>query len=165
MDRLYAPWRREYHTKKQSGCVFCNIANSKEFDEENHVFYRDDICFFVMNRYPYNPGHFMIIPIKHIKNYEDLEEKEVSHIAKMAQIGCKILKDFGANGINMGWNLGFDAGAGIPDHIHMHLIPRFKRDTNFITTITNTRVYSADFDKILEEIKKISNKYLNKIGH
>lgn len=165
MDRLYAPWRREYHTKKQTGCVFCNIANSKEFDEENHVFYRDDICFFVMNRYPYNPGHFMIIPIKHIKNYEDLEEKEVSHIAKMAQIGCKILKDFGANGINMGWNLGFDAGAGIPDHIHMHLIPRFKRDTNFITTITNTRVYSADFDKIFEEIKKISNKYLNKIGH
>jgi len=165
MNRLYAPWRREYHTKKQNGCVFCNIANSKEFDEENHVFYRDDICFFVMNRYPYNPGHFMIIPIKHIKNYEDLEEKEVSHIAKMAQIGCKILKDFGANGINMGWNLGFDAGAGIPDHIHMHLIPRFKRDTNFITTITNTRVYSADFDKIFEEIKKISNKYLNKIGH
>ena len=160
MDRLYAPWRREYHTKKQDGCVFCNIANSKEFDEKNHVFYRDDICFFVMNRYPYNPGHFMIVPIRHIKNYEDLEEIEVSHIAKMAQIGCKILKDFGADGINMGWNLGFDGGAGIPDHIHMHLIPRFKRDTNFITTIANTRVYSANFDKVFEEIKKISKKYL-----
>ena len=160
MDRLYAPWRREYHTKKQIGCVFCNIANSKEFDEENHIFYRDDICFFVMNRYPYNPGHFMIVPIRHIKNYEDLEEIEVSHIAKMAQIGCKILKDFGADGINIGWNLGFDAGAGIPDHIHMHLIPRFKRDTNFITTVANTRVYSANFDKVFEEIKKISKKYL-----
>ena len=160
MDRLYAPWRREYHTKKQDGCVFCNIANSKEFDEKNHVFYRDDICFFVMNRYPYNPGHFMIVPIRHIKNYEDLEEIEVSHIAKMAQIGCKILKDFGADGINMGWNLGFDGGAGIPDHIHMHLIPRFKRDTNFITTISNTRVYSANFDEVFEEIKNISKKYL-----
>ena len=156
MDRLYAPWRREYHTQKQNGCVFCNIAKSKEFDEKNHIFYRDDICFFVMNRYPYNPGHFMIIPIRHIKNYEDLEEIEVSHIAKMAQIGCKILKDFGASGINMGWNLGFDGGAGILDHIHMHLIPRFKRDTNFITTIANTRVYSANFDKIFKEIKKIS---------
>jgi len=160
MDRLYAPWRREYHTKKQTGCIFCNIANSKEFDEENHIFYRDNICFFVMNKYPYNPGHFMIVPIKHIKNYEDLEEIEVSHIAKMAQMGCKILKDFGADGINMGWNLGFDGGAGIPDHIHMHLVPRFKKDTNFITTIANTRVYSANFDKVFEEIKKISKKYL-----
>jgi len=162
MDRLYAPWRREYHTKKQNGCIFCNMANSKEFDEENHIFYRDDICFFVMNRYPYNPGHFMIIPIKHTKNYEDLEEIEVSHIAKMAQTGCKILKDFGANGINMGWNLGFDGGAGIPNHIHMHLVPRFKRDTNFITTIASTRVYSANFNKIFEEIKKLSKKYLNR---
>ena len=162
MDRLYAPWRREYHTKKHSRCVFCNIANSKEFDEKNHIFYRDNICFFVMNKYPYNPGHFMIVPTKHIKNYEDLDEIEVSHIAKMAQIGCKILKDFGADGINMGWNLGFDAGAGIPDHIHMHLIPRFKRDTNFITTIANTRVYSADFDEIFKEIKKMSKKYLKK---
>ena len=160
MDRFYAPWRREYHTKKQTGCVFCNIANSKEFDEENHIFYRDDICFFVMNKYPYNPGHFMIVPIKHIKNYEDLEEIEVSHIAKMAQMGCKILKDFGADGINMGWNLGFDGGAGIPDHIHMHLVPRFKKDTNFITTIANTRVYSANFDKIFKEVKNISKKYL-----
>jgi len=160
MDRLYAPWRREYHVKKPEGCVFCNIANSKEFDNENHVFYRDEICYMVMNRFPYNPGHFMIIPNRHVKNYEDLSEKEASHIAILAQKGCKILKDFGADGINMGWNLGFDAGAGIPDHIHMHLVPRFKRDTNMMSTIFNTRVYSADFDKIYEEIKKISKKYL-----
>ena len=78
----------------------------------------------------------------------------------MAQIGCKILKYFGAHGINMGWNLGFDAGAGIPEHIHMHLVPRFKRDTNLMTTIAETRVYSADFDKVFEEIKNISKKYL-----
>jgi len=160
MDRLYAPWRREYHITKRSGCVFCDIANSPEFDDENEVFYRDEICFFVMNRYPYNPGHFMIIPNRHIKNYEDLTDKEASHIAIMAKKACTILKEFGADGINMGWNLGFDAGAGIPDHIHLQIVPRFKRDTNFMTTIFETRVYSADFRKIYKEIKEIAKKIL-----
>jgi len=160
MDRLYAPWRREYHVNKRSGCVFCDIANSCESDDENHVFYRDEICFFVMNRFPYNPGHFMIIPIRHVGEYEELSEIEVTHIAKKAQIGCKILKNFGAEGINMGWNLGFDAGAGIPEHIHLQMVPRFKRDTNLMTTVFNTRVYSADFDKIYEEIKTIAKKIL-----
>ncbi|GAB6044890.1 HIT domain-containing protein [Caminibacter profundus] len=160
MDRLYAPWRREYHTNKRNDCVFCDIASSREFDDENEVFYRDDICFFVMNRFPYNPGHFMIIPNRHVGEYEDLSDEEVSHIAKLAKKGVKILKEFGASGINMGWNIGFDAGAGIPEHLHLHLVPRFKRDTNMMTTVFNTRVYSADFDKIYEEIKKIANKYL-----
>ncbi len=164
MDRLYAPWRREYHIKNNKKinekCVFCAIAASAENDEDNQVFYRDKICFFVMNRFPYNPGHFMIIPNRHIGKYEDLNEKEVTHIAKIAKIGCKILKDFGADGINMGWNLGFDGGAGIPGHIHLHMVPRFKRDTNMMTTLFDTRVYSADFDKVFEEIKKISKNYL-----
>jgi len=155
MDRLYAPWRREYHITKRSECVFCDIRDSNN-DDENYVFYKDEICFFVMNKFPYNPGHFMIIPNKHTSNLEDLDEKEIFHISKMAQKGVKILKEWGASGINVGFNLGFDGGAGIPEHIHMQLVPRFKRDTNFITTISNTRVYSADFDKIFEEIKEIA---------
>ena len=152
MDRLYAPWRREYHTTKRIGCVFCDI----EKNDKNYVFYKDDICFFIMNKYPYNPGHFMIIPNKHTTNLEDLSEIEITHISKMAQKGVKILKEWGATGINVGFNLGFDGGAGIPEHIHMQLVPRFKRDTNFMTTISNTRVYSADFDKVYNEIKEIA---------
>jgi len=159
MNRLYAPWRREYHTTKRSGCVFCDIRDSNE-DDKNYVFYKDEICFFVMNKFPYNPGHFMIIPNRHTSNLEDLDEKEITHISIMAQKGVKILKEWGADGINIGFNLGFDAGAGIPEHIHMQLVPRFRRDTNFMTTIAETRVYSADFDKIYEEIKTISKKYL-----
>ena len=155
MDRLYAPWRREYHITKRSGCVFCDIRDSKN-DNENYVFYKDEICFFVMNKFPYNPGHFMIIPNRHTPNLEDLDENEISHISKMAQKGVKILKKWGADGINLGFNLGFDGGAGIPEHIHMQLVPRFKRDTNFMTTISETRVYSADFDKIFEEINNIA---------
>jgi len=163
MDRIYAPWRREYHVKNdeiRKKCIFCALSQSPEFDDENEVFYRDDICFMVMNRFPYNPGHFMIIPHVHEGKYENLSDEVISHISILAKKGCKILRDFGANGINMGWNVGFDAGAGIPEHLHLHLVPRFKRDTNMMTTIFNTRVYSADFRKIYEEIKKISKKYL-----
>jgi diadenosine tetraphosphate (Ap4A) HIT family hydrolase len=159
MDRLYAPWRREYHIKKPTNCVFCDIRDSNK-DDENYVFYKDEICFFVMNKYPYNPGHFMIIPNKHTPNLEDLDENEITHIAKMAQKGVKILKKWGASGINVGFNLGFDAGAGIPEHIHMQLVPRFRTDSNFITTISNTRVYSADFDKVYNEIKTIAKEVL-----
>jgi len=155
MERLYAPWRREYHLKKIDECVFCSIRDSKN-DEENYIFYRDEICFFVMNKFPYNPAHFMIIPNKHTSNLEDLTEKEISHLAIMAQKGVRILKEWGATGINIGFNLGFDGGAGIPEHIHTQVVPRFKRDSNFITTISNTRVYGADFDKIFNEIKEIA---------
>ena len=155
MYRLYAPWRREYHITRIDGCVFCNIRDSKD-DQNNYVFYKDEFCFFVMNKFPYNPGHFMIIPNHHTSNLEDLTKKEITHISQMAQKGVRILKKWGADGINIGFNLGFDAGAGIPEHIHMQLVPRFRRDTNFITTIANTRVYSADFDKIYQEIKTIA---------
>jgi len=155
MERLYAPWRREYHLEKRSGCLFCDIRDSKE-DEENYIFYRDKFCFFIMNKFPYNPGHFMIIPNRHTSNLEDLSSEEISHISQMAQKGVQILKKWGAEGINIGFNLGFDGGAGIPEHIHMQVVPRFRRDTNFMTTIAETRVYSADFDKIYEEIKNIA---------
>jgi diadenosine tetraphosphate (Ap4A) HIT family hydrolase len=113
-----------------------------------------------MNKYPYNPGHFMIIPNHHTANLEDLDENEIAHIAKMAQKGVKILKKWGANGINVGFNLGKDGGAGIPHHIHMQLVPRFHGDSNFMTTICDTRVYSADFDKVFKEIKEISKEIL-----
>jgi diadenosine tetraphosphate (Ap4A) HIT family hydrolase len=159
MDRLYAPWRREYHIKKPTKCVFCDIRDSDK-DDENYIFYRDEICYFVMNKYPYNPGHFMIIPNKHTSNLEDLDEQEICHISKMAQKGIKILKKWGATGINVGFNLGYDAGAGMPEHIHMQIVPRFRVDSNFITTISNTRVYSADFDKVYNEIKEIAKTIL-----
>ena len=157
MQHLYAPWRTEYHQQKVDGCVFCSI---REGIGDKYVFYKDDICFFVMNRYPYNPAHFMIIPNKHTANLEDLSEKEITHIALMAQKGVIILKKWGAKGINIGFNLGEAGGAGIPTHIHLQIVPRFKLDANFMTTIGDTRVYSRDFDKIFEEIKEIAKEVL-----
>lgn len=158
---LYAPWRREYiqnHTIE--GCVFCHISQQSEQDRELHVLYRDEHCFIVMNRYPYTPGHFMIIPHKHTDALEELESETWLHMSALAQKGVRLLKEgFNAQGVNIGMNLGKAGGAGIAEHIHMHLVPRWERDTNFITAIANTRVYSTDFEQIYKKILEMAPRY------
>ena len=159
MNYLYAPWRTEYITERKSDCVFCDIVNDPSKDTENHVLYRDEFCFIVMNRYPYTGGHMMVIPNQHIDNIEYLDEEIWLHVSKMAKRCVKMLKhEFKADGVNLGMNLGKGAGAGIAQHVHYHVIPRWIGDTNFITTVANTRVYSTDFDNIYKRLKdKIEN--------
>lgn len=114
-----------------------------------------------MNKYPYTPGHFMIIPHFHTDSLEKLDPKVWIRMSQLAQQGVAMLKEgFGAEGVNMGMNLGSTAGAGIAEHIHLHLVPRFSRDTNFITTIAETRVYSTDFQRIYEKLKGLATEYL-----
>ena len=159
---LYAPWRDEYVThEKVEGCVFCHIAKEVDEDEKLHVLYRDEHCFMVMNKYPYTPGHFMIIPNMHTDKLEELPSETWLHMSALAQKSVRLLKEgFGAKGVNIGMNLGAPAGAGIAEHIHMHLVPRWERDTNFITSIAQTRVYSTDFEKIYHKIKNLIPKYI-----
>lgn len=154
-DILYAPWRTAYiGGEKIEGCVFCHISSHPEKEEELHVLYRDAHCFVVMNKYPYTPGHFMIIPHRHTDRLEELESESWLRMSALAQCGVRLLKEgFGAEGVNIGMNLGKAGGAGIAEHIHMHLVPRWERDTNFITAIAGTRVYSTDFEKIYRRIK------------
>lgn len=158
---LYAPWRDEYVTgEKIEGCVFCHISENPDMDEAHHVLYRDEHCFIVMNRYPYTPGHFMIIPHHHTDILEGLDPAVWIHMSVLAQKGVRMLKEsFGVQGVNLGMNLGKAGGAGIAEHIHMHLVPRWERDTNFITAIAHTRVYSTDFEKIYSRLKQHSKKY------
>jgi len=161
---LYAPWRDEYVTnKKIEGCVFCHISTHKDDDKDLHVLYRDEKCFIVMNRYPYTPGHFMIIPHIHTDKLEELDSEVWLHMSNLAQKSVRLLKEtLNAQGVNIGMNLGAAGGAGIAEHIHMHLVPRWERDTNFITALAGTRVYSTDFEKIYKVIKDALPKY---IGH
>ncbi len=161
-DILYAPWRDEYVSgKKIDGCVFCHISSQIEEDEELHVLYRDEYCFMVMNRYPYTPGHFMIIPHFHTDKLEDLDADTWLHMSALAQKGVRLLKEgLRAHGVNIGMNLGDAGGAGIAEHIHMHLVPRWQSDTNFITSIAQTRVYSTDFLKIFHKIKELMPQYI-----
>lgn len=161
MDHLYAPWREVYFSDKPEGCVFCNITAHPELDTEHHVLYRDELCFIVMNRYPYTPGHFMIIPHYHTDSLEALEPQTWLHMSHLAQKCVRMLKEgFGAHGVNLGMNLGKSGGAGIAEHIHYHVLPRWSGDTNFITTVADTRVYGNDFTKIYQRIFELLPKYL-----
>ena len=161
-DILYAPWRDEYITnKKIKGCAFCHISTHKKDDADLHVLYRDEHCFIVMNKYPYTPGHFMIIPHAHTDKLEELDSDTWLYMSSLAQKSVKLLKEgLNAHGVNIGMNLGSAGGAGIAEHIHMHIVPRWERDTNFITSIANTRVYSTDFDKIYQKIKSLIPEYI-----
>lgn len=161
MEHLYAPWRDEYIGKKVNSCVFCDISQTPKDDSKNHVLYRDEICYVVMNKYPYTVGHFLVIPHAHTDKLEDLQEKQWLHISLLVQRGVKMLKEgFGAKGVNIGMNLGAEAGAGIAPHIHYHLLPRYAGDTNFISTIGQTRVYSTDFEAVYQKLLKLSKEYL-----
>ncbi|WP_455755850.1 HIT family protein [Sulfurimonas sp.] len=161
-DILYAPWRDEYVTnKKIEGCVFCHISTHAKDDEELQVLYRDEHCFLVMNRYPYTPGHFMIIPHTHTDKLEELDPKTWIHMSELAQKSVRLLKEgINAQGANIGMNLGRAGGAGIAEHIHLHIVPRWDSDTNFATSIAKTRVYSTDFEKIYKKIKSLIPKYI-----
>jgi ATP adenylyltransferase len=161
MDKLYAPWRDEYvKGDKIEGCVFCHVSKNSDDDRNLGVLYRDEYCFVVMNRYPYSPGHFMIIPHFHTDALEELDSKVWLRMTALAQKGVQMLKtELNAKGVNIGMNLGSVGGAGIAEHIHLHLVPRWMGDTNFITTIGHTRVYSVDFDEIYNKLLKVSERY------
>ena len=162
-DILYAPWRDEYIAgEKIEGCVFCHISSHTDDAQKLHLLHSDKHCFIVMNKYPYTPGHFMIIPHFHTDKLEELEVETWLHMSALAQQCVRLLKEgFGAHGVNIGMNLGKAGGAGIAEHVHMHLVPRFERDTNFITSIADTRVYSTDFEKIYKKILALIPKYIS----
>lgn len=159
MDRIYSPWRSEYFGSKGDECVFCDISTHPQYDEQNRVFYRDSICFAVMNRYPYTPGHFMLIPHFHTDTPDNLPQADWLHIHKLSQKSVSLLYEYGASGINIGMNIKKAGGAGIPEHIHLHILPRYIGDTNFFTTIAEGRTYGVDFDVVFEKIKKLAQKY------
>jgi ATP adenylyltransferase len=160
MEHLYAPWRYNYVSdEKIKECVFCHISKHKE-DEKYEVIFYDDFCYVVMNKYPYSPAHIMVVPYFHTSNVEDLEEEVWQRVSKRVKEAVKLLKEvMPCEGVNIGMNLGKAAGAGIEQHVHYHLVPRWIGDTNFITTISGTRVYPADFKAIFEKLKNNSKKY------
>ncbi len=162
MEHLYSPWRTQYVTGNDEiqGCVFCHISSHPQDDEKLGVLFRDEYCIVVMNKYPYSPGHFMVIPHIHIDNVENLGSEIWLQMSKRVQQGVALLKDtLNAAGVNLGMNLGKAGGAGIAEHVHYHLLPRWLGDTNFITSIGGTRVYSTDFENIYKKLLENSSKY------
>ena len=160
MKPLWAPWRMEYvKAPKEDENIFNDKVNSKN-DRDNLILYRGDFSFVIMNLYPYNNGHILILPYKKISNMEDLNDNELLEIMKLAQEAMLIFKrKMNAEGFNFGLNMGRAAGAGIKEHLHYHLVPRWSGDNNFMPTIGNTKVIVQGlletYDLIFPEFKKI----------
>ncbi len=161
MDILYAPWRDAYITgpkanndSAQAACVFCAKLLEKASTEQEFILKITQHAFVVLNLYPYNGGHLLILPREHIANLEDLSKEVRTELMELVSASIIILKNvLNTQGINAGLNLGQAGGAGIPAHLHFHVIPRWMGDTNFITTIGNTKNISVDLAKIYNGLK------------
>ncbi|MGO8951375.1 MAG: HIT family protein [Ktedonobacterales bacterium] len=143
MDHLWAPWRLAYiesGKEKDEGCIFC-AKPAEHRDEENLLLYRSERCFVLMNLYPYNNGHLMVAPYTHVPTIEQLDPPTLTDIMVTTQLCLAALqKALGPHGYNMGINQGAVAGAGITDHVHFHIVPRWNGDTNFMPVLANTKV-------------------------
>lgn len=142
MKPLWAPWRMEFllDAKQSTACPFCTLPAQKN-DLENLILHRNSQCYVIMNRYPYNSGHLLVIPFRHESEFEKLTAPENHDLATTLQLAVAALRRaLKPDGINIGMNLGHAAGAGIPGHLHYHVIPRWIGDTNFLPILGDTKV-------------------------
>ena len=160
MDRLWAPWRVKYIKglgKRTKGCVFCKILREKK-DRKNYIFQRSKHSFAVLNLYPYNNGHALIVPNKHIGDLIKLNREEKEDLLRLFE-STKVMLDkaLKPRGYNVGMNLGRVAGAGFPGHLHIHLVPRWGGDVNFMPVIGNTKVISQSLATLYTRLKKCAH--------
>ncbi len=154
MERIWAPWRVEYiKGERPKGCIFCEKPKQNK-DAENYILYRGKLNFVIMNLYPYNPGHLMIVPYRHLNKIEDLSPEERNEHYELVSRTTGILRETSrTDNFNIGMNLGRVAGAGIDDHIHSHIVPRWNGDSNFMPVIADTRVISESMKDIYDRLK------------
>ncbi|HEV8682196.1 MAG TPA: HIT domain-containing protein [Actinomycetota bacterium] len=144
MERLWTPWRMEYikaaGAEDEPGCIFCDLP-ARDDDEKNRILARSDKAFVILNAFPYNAGHLMVAPFRHVGELEELSAEELADLDALLQRSIRALKEeYAPQGFNIGMNLGRVAGAGIPDHVHWHVVPRWNGDTNFMPVVGQTKV-------------------------
>ena len=157
MEHLWTPWRSTYlHEKDRApGCIFCKAAEDPAQDRQNLVVYRATHCFIILNRYPYSSGHLMIVPYEHVGTLTEVDEASAAEMMQLARSSERIVESvYHPEGLNMGLNIGTAAGAGIAQHIHLHVLPRWSGDANFMTTVGHTRIIpealETTYDKLSE---------------
>lgn len=158
MDRLWSPWRGRYIASgvdsQADECVFCRIASDTEHDEANLVVHRGEQAFVVLNLYPYITGHLMVVPYLHTGEFQSLPKAISDDMMDLAKRGQAVLREvYSPSGFNLGMNIGSAAGAGIADHLHIHVLPRWSGDTNFMTTVGETRVIPEDLTTTYAKIR------------
>ena len=154
MEYIWAPWRLEFiQMEKPKGCILCDKPKQNK-DAENYIIYRGQLNFVMLNAYPYNPGHLMVAPYRHIDSIEGMTDDELHEHFEIVRRSTGILRDvYCPGGFNLGLNLGRVAGVGIADHIHTHIVPRWQGDSNFMPVIAETKVLpealSLTYQKLL----------------
>jgi ATP adenylyltransferase len=154
MDKLWAPWRSKFiYSRKKKGCIFCGNKIGKKSDR--HVIERAKLSFSILNIYPYNNGHVMVAPYRHVKSLELLSDAEVADLMKLViKTKVKLGKMLKPDGFNIGMNIGKAGGAGYAGHIHIHIVPRWEGDTNFMPVLSGTKVVSESLDAMSGLFKK-----------
>lgn len=157
MKIIFAPWRMEYLvSEKPNGCVFCK----RSIRCDDYVIYEGKTCFVMLNRYPYVNGHLMIIPARHLRNISELTLAERTEIFSLLDASVQVLKEsMNPQGFNIGMNLGKAAGAGIEEHAHVHVIPRWEGDTNFMSVVGQVRVVPEELATTAARLRPLFKKY------
>ncbi|MCX5699880.1 MAG: HIT domain-containing protein [Candidatus Omnitrophica bacterium] len=153
MDKLWAPWRINYVSgkKKAKGCIFCRAKTGKSKD---YVIFKTRFCIVMLNIYPYNNGHLLISPLRHIRDISGMQDSEILDLFKCLNQAKNLLqKVLKPQGYNIGFNLERNAGAGITGHLHLHIVPRWAGDTNFMPVIGNTKVISQSLEELSRRLK------------
>ncbi|MEM3803577.1 MAG: HIT domain-containing protein [Conexivisphaerales archaeon] len=154
VKRLWAPWRQEFLESESKECIFCKLpAEGEKKDKENLILLRLKHTFLIMNKYPYNSGHIMVAPYRHLSTFNGLKRLELLELMEGVNISCKVLQaEYGAEGFNVGANLGRTAGAGY-EHLHVHVVPRWNGDTNFMPVLADTKVLPEHLDETYTRLK------------
>ena len=164
---LWSPWRYDYiksgeatNPDARNSCVFCSILNSSATDEEKFILHRAEFNFVILNIYPYTSGHLMIVPYTHSAELADLNKSTSDEMMDLAKFSQQTIKEiYQPNGINLGMNLGKAAGAGVAEHLHLHILPRWIGDVNFMTAIGETRTIPEDLESTYEKLKPAFDRF------
>ncbi len=158
MENLWAPWRMAYiapKTPQPQGCVFC-IQPADDRDAERYILHRGEHCFMMLNLYPYNNGHLMIAPYQHVGTIEKLDAATLTDLMEQTQLALRALSlTMKPEGFNMGINEGKVAGAGFADHVHLHVVPRWNGDTNFMPVLADVKVIPEHLDSVYKQLKAV----------
>jgi ATP adenylyltransferase len=161
VERIWAPWRLPYvkdaSKDRESECIFCAALEAGD-DEANLIVHRGELCFVILNKYPYTNGHLMVAPYEHVPTLQELDEPTATELMSLAQRGMHALETgYSPHGYNVGFNQGRVAGAGVEHHIHMHVVPRWGGDTNFMPVLGDTRVMNQTLADSFQTVRKAFN--------
>ena len=158
-NNLWAPWRIKYiqGLSESNDCFICHNLENPQDDDKNMVLWRSKCCIVVLNRFPYNNGHLLIAPARHISELDAASDEELLELVKLTRESQKVLSlAIKPHGFNVGMNFGRCSGAGLPEHLHIHIVPRWDGDTNFMNVCSDTNVISQSLTELFEQLKQIS---------